>query len=201
MRNCAALMLLIVGTALLPGIGFAAETAATDSTKVTTAKTGQTTEVAIFAEGCFWGTQYMFQKAKGVVSSRVGYTGGAKTFPTYQQVCTGTTGHLEALEVVYDPKVTSYENMAKLFFESHDPTQTNGQGPDIGEQYKSAIFYMNDQQKEIAEKLIKQLEAKGLKVATKVLPASQFWPAEEYHQNYYSKKGGEPYCHSFTKRF
>ena len=127
--------------------------------------------------------------------------GGTTKNPTYKQVCTGTTGHAETVEVVFDPNKTNYEDLAKLFFEIHDPTQRNRQGPDIGYQYRSAIFYADQQQKQIAENLIEQLKKKGLKVVTSVEPAKEFWPAEDYHQDYYSKTGGVPYCHFRTKRF
>jgi len=159
------------------------------------------TEKAIFAGGCFWGVEYNFQRAKGVISTRVGYIGGNKDDPTYKEVCRGDTGHAEAVEVTYDPAQTTYEDMAKLFFEIHDPTQVDCQRPDIGEQYRSAVFYLDDQQKATAEKLIKILRDKGYDVATQVLPAGTFWPAEDYHQQYYEKKHGIPYCHVYTKRF
>lgn len=141
------------------------------------------------------------QKAKGVVQTTCGYTGGHVENPTYKQVCTGTTGHAEAVEVYYDPTVTNYEAVCKLFFETHDPTQVNRQGPDIGHQYRSGVFYLNEEQREITEKLIGQLKAKGFKVATEVTRASVFYPAEEYHQDYYDHKGSSPYCHFYTKRF
>jgi peptide methionine sulfoxide reductase msrA/msrB len=159
------------------------------------------TKKAIFAAGCFWGVEYFLAKKTGVISTAVGYIGGQVDDPTYQQVCSGSTGHAEAVEVVYDPKKVSYEELAKIFFETHDPTQVNRQGPDVGEQYRSEIFYLNDEQKKIAEKLIKILESKGYKIATKLTKAGKFWEAEDYHQNYYKKKGGVPYCHFYTKRF
>ncbi len=159
------------------------------------------TDTAIFASGCFWGTQYMLEKAKGVLSTRVGYTGGHTSYPTYRDVCSGTTGHAEALEVVFDPRQISYEDLAKLFFETHDPTQVNRQGPDVGEQYRSVIFYRNEEQKITAENLIAILKSKGLRVATQLVPASTFWPAEDYHQDYYERTGGAPYCHRYVKRF
>ena len=149
------------------------------------------TERAYFAGGCFWGTEYYFQKADGVISTRVGYMGGEKQDPTYREVCGKKTGHAEAIEVVYDPSITTFEELARLFFEIHDPTQINRQGPDIGEQYRSAIFYRNEKQKEIAEKLIKILEGKGYEIATELTPADTFWEAEDYHQDYYSNRGGE----------
>jgi peptide methionine sulfoxide reductase msrA/msrB len=161
----------------------------------------QATDRAIFAGGCFWGVEHYLRKAPGVLSTRVGYTGGSKEHPTYEEVCSGHTGHLEAVEVIFDPSKTSYEEVAKLFFEIHDPTQVDGQGPDIGEQYHSAFFYLNDEQKSVAERLIRQLASKGYAVATEVRPAGKFWPAEDYHQQYYEKKGTTPYCHVYKKRF
>jgi peptide methionine sulfoxide reductase msrA/msrB len=156
---------------------------------------------AIFAGGCFWGVEYYLQKSPGVISVTSGYTGGVVKNPTYQQVCTGNTGHAEAVKIVYDPKKTSYENLLKLFLETHDPTQVGGQGPDIGDQYRSEIFYQNDDQKMIAENNLKILKSKGYKVATEVTKASEFYPAEAYHQDYYFKNGKTPYCHAYTKRF
>ncbi len=159
------------------------------------------TQRAIFASGCFWGTEYYFQRAPGVLSTRAGYTGGHTAHPTYREVCTGQTGHAEAVEVCFDPDVTSYEALARLFFETHDPTQVNRQGPDRGTQYRSAIFYLDDDQKETAKRLIERLRAKGLDVATEVTPAGPFWPAEAYHQKYYDVTGKTPYCHIYTPRF
>lgn len=159
------------------------------------------TKRAIFAGGCFWGVEYYFQKAKGVLGTRVGYIGGTKENPTYKEVCYKNTGHAEALEVVYDPAQTDFETLARLFFEIHDPTQVNRQGPDIGDQYRSAVFYLDEEQKAVTEKLIGLLREKGYDVATQVVAATTFWPAEEYHQQYYEKKGSKPYCHAYTKRF
>ncbi len=160
-----------------------------------------TKQKAIFAGGCFWGVEYYFEKAKGVTATRVGYTGGHKDKPTYKEVCGGRTGHIEALEVTFDPTQTTYEELTRLFFEIHDPTQASGQGPDIGEQYHSVIFHVNDEQKATAEKLIGQLKDKGYNVVTELRPATTFWPAETYHQQYYEKKNGTPYCHTPVKRF
>lgn len=156
---------------------------------------------AYFAGGCFWGVEYYFQNEEGVISTRVGYMGGHKQNPTYEEVCNGTTGHAETLEVVYEPYKTTFEKLAKLFFEIHDPTQINRQGPDIGEQYRSEIFYTDDEQKKIAEKLIKILKDKGYKIATKLTKADTFGEAEQYHQDYYNKNGKLPYCHVYTKKF
>lgn len=156
---------------------------------------------AVFAGGCFWGVEYHLQQADGVIAAASGYTGGRTANPTYREVCAGNTGHREAVEVLFDPKATSYETLLKLFFEIHDPTQTDGQGPDLGPQYRSAVFYRNDEQKAVAEKWIGILRLKGYKVATELEPAGKFYPAEEYHQDYYFKSGKRPYCHIPVKRF
>lgn len=158
-------------------------------------------EEAIFAAGCFWGVEYYFKKLPGILKTEVGYMGGNTQNPSYEDVCRGDTGHFEALRVLYDPKIISYEDVIKYFFEIHDPTQRNGQGPDHGEQYLSAIFYYNEQQKKIAEQLINILKEKQLDVATQLLPVAPFWQAEDYHQNYYAKTGKQPYCHTYVKRF
>jgi peptide methionine sulfoxide reductase msrA/msrB len=158
-------------------------------------------ERALFASGCFWGTEYYMRRAKGVVQTTVGYAGGYVENPTYRQVCTGTTGHAEVTEVYFDPAETSYEEVCKIFFETHDPGQVNRQGPDIGTQYRSAIFYFDDTQKVVAEKLIAQLRGKGLKVATEVTRFTNFYAGEEYHQDYYEYKGSTPYCHFYAKKF
>jgi peptide methionine sulfoxide reductase msrA/msrB len=156
---------------------------------------------AIFAGGCFWGVEYLLARAPGVLNTTVGYTGGIVEHPTYQDVCSHTTGHAEAIEVVFDPARTSFEELARLFFEIHDPTQAGGQGPDIGPQYRSAIFTLDDEQRDIAQRLINELRAKGYDVATEVTPAGTFWPAEDYHQDYYEERGQQPYCHIRTERF
>jgi len=159
------------------------------------------TDTAIFAGGCFWGVEYYLQKAPGVLAVVSGYIGGHVENPTYKEVCSGTTGHYEAVEVTFDPSRISFEKLARLFFEIHDPTQLNHQGPDVGEQYRSAIFYLNDEQKEITEKLIEILKGKDYNIVTEIKPASIFWKAENYHQDYYEHKGSAPYCHGYTKRF
>jgi peptide methionine sulfoxide reductase msrA/msrB len=157
--------------------------------------------VAYFASGCFWGTEYHFMKAKGVIETTVGYMGGFTQSPTYREVCTGTTGHIETTEVIYNPTETSFEELLKLYYETHDFEQVGGQGPDIGEQYQSVIFYVNEEQKELAEKYINILQSKGYKPATQLRTAPEFWAAEDYHQEYYSKKNGTPYCHVYRKIF
>jgi len=160
-----------------------------------------TTEKAYFAGGCFWGVQHLLEKSDGVISTRVGYMGGHTEHPTYEDVCNHGTGHAETVEVEFDPSKTNYETLAKLFFEIHDPTQLNRQGPDFGDQYRSAVFYTSEAQKQTAEKLIGILKSKGLKVVTEVTKAGPFWVAEAYHQDYYDRTGKEPYCHIYTKRF
>ncbi|NTW11625.1 MAG: bifunctional methionine sulfoxide reductase B/A protein [Chlorobiaceae bacterium] len=139
----------------------------------------ETTRKAIFAGGCFWGVEYHFSKLKGVLSVKSGYTGGTVDNPSYKQVCTGKTGHAEAVEIEFDPAVVSYETLARLFFEIHDPTQLNRQGPDAGTQYRSAVFYTSDEQKEVTEKLIGILKSKGYKVVTSLEKAGKFWTAED----------------------
>lgn len=156
---------------------------------------------AIFAGGCFWGVEYFLQKEPGVISVTSGYTGGHVKNPSYKEVCTGTTGHAEAVKIIYDPSKTTYDKLLRLFLEIHDPTQSGGQGPDIGDQYRSEIFYLNDEQKNIAEKDISILKNKGYKVVTGISKASEFYDAEKYHQDYYSNNGKLPYCHGYTKRF
>jgi peptide methionine sulfoxide reductase msrA/msrB len=156
---------------------------------------------AIFAGGCFWGVEYFMQKTPGVITVTSGFTGGHVKNPSYREVCTGTTGHAEAVKIIYDPRKTSYEALLKLFMEIHDPTQVGGQGPDLGDQYRSEIFYLNEEQKKTAEKNINILKAKGYRVATLLTKASEFYDAEGYHQDYYFKNGKLPYCHGYTKRF
>lgn len=152
------------------------------------------TQQIIFAAGCFWGVQYYFDQVPGVVKSTVGYTGGHTENPSYEQVCTHTTGHAEAVLLEYNPEKVSYETLVKQFFRMHDPTQLNRQGPDIGDQYRSAIFYFSDEQKEIAEK-IKARAQKNYKnlVVTEVTKATEFYPAEEYHQKF-TEKNGHGFC-------
>lgn len=158
-------------------------------------------DTAYFASGCFWGTEYYFQKAKGVINTTVGYMGGKKTNPTYKEVSTGTTGHAETTQVIFNPKLVSYEDLVKLFFETHDFTQVNRQGPDIGTQYRSVIFYTDKAQEATALHYKQLLGVKGYKVATEIVPATTFWKAEDYHQDYYKNKGGSPYCHVYRKIF
>ena len=156
---------------------------------------------AYFAGGCFWGVEHLFQQKEGVISAVSGYMGGAKENPSYRDVSSGNTGHLEVVEVTYDADKVSYEDLARFFFEIHDPTQADGQGPDIGEQYLSAIFFNNEEEKLTAQKLIDILKEMDYEVVTQVRPAGAFWEAEEYHQDYYDKKKAKPYCHVYKKKF
>lgn len=155
----------------------------------------------IFAGGCFWGVEHHLAKLDGVVDVTSGYTGGHLVNPTYRQVCEKDTGHAEAVMVSFDPEKISYEDIARRFFEIHDPTQRNRQGPDVGAQYRSAAFYLSLGQKKTIEKLIEELEENGYDVVTQVVPAHEFYPAEEYHQNYYAGKGRDPVCHAYVPRF
>ncbi|MBI2007684.1 peptide-methionine (S)-S-oxide reductase MsrA [Candidatus Saccharibacteria bacterium] len=154
------------------------------------------TETAILAAGCFWGVQYYFDQVPGVTETEVGYIGGKTDSPTYEQVCSHTTGHAEATKITYDPKKVSYETLLKHFFRIHDPTQLNRQGPDVGDQYRSAIFYLNDEQKSQTQKLIDELNESKFdgKIVTTLEPAGNFWPAEDYHQKY-TERTGLGMCH------
>lgn len=156
---------------------------------------------AYFACGCFWGAEYYFMKQTGVEYTTVGYMGGLQNNPTYKEVCTQNTGHLETTEVTYNPQIISYDKLVKLFFEIHDFSQTNGQGPDIGSQYLSVAFYNNEEEKKIIEYNISLLREKGYDVATEIKSVSIFWKAEDYHQQYYEKNGKTPYCHQWRKIF
>lgn len=153
----------------------------------------ETQEKAIFAAGCFWGVEEAFRTLPGVTKTCVGYTGGDFDNPTYEDVCSGKTGHAEALEVMFDPSIISYETLVKKFFDIHDPTQIDRQGPDVGSQYRSAIFYTSPEQKEIAEKIKNELNENN-DIATEIVEVSTFWEAEDYHQQYVMKRGGGA-CH------
>jgi len=149
-------------------------------------------EFATFAAGCFWGVELEFGQIPGVLSTRVGYTGGDRNDPTYYEVCDGDTGHAEAVLIEFDPTVVSYEHLLREFFNLDDPTTLNRQGPDIGEQYRSAVFYHSLTQKEITERVIDELGKSGefsRPIVTQIVPAGKFWDAEEYHQKYLEKRG------------
>ncbi len=153
-------------------------------------------DTAIFAGGCFWGIDAVFRRVRGVTSVSSGYTGGASAAPSYEQVSSGTTGHAEAVEIVFDPSVVSYSQLLQVFFSVHDPTQLNRQGPDHGTQYRSAVFYTSDAQKKAVEAYIAQMtREKTFKdpIVTQVAPLVRYWIAEEYHQNYFAKHPNQPY--------
>lgn len=155
-------------------------------------ESNQNRELATFAAGCFWGVELEFGKMDGVISTRVGYTGGAKNEPTYQEVCEGDTGHAEAVLIEFEPTVVSYKALVEEFFNLHDPTTLNRQGPDFGEQYRSAIFIHSPEQEATARQAIAELAASGeldSPIVTQVVPAGKFWDAEEYHQKYFERRG------------
>lgn len=155
-------------------------------------------EEIILAAGCFWGVESVFKQLPGVVFTEVGYTGGTKTHPSYEQVCTGTTGHVEAVRIIFDPTQINFTDVIRFFFTMHDATQKNGQGLDVGSQYLSAAFYYTDEQKEILQTIIKELQSKGSDIATSINAVTTFWPAEEYHQNYFEKHNQAQSCHSYS---
>jgi len=152
---------------------------------------------ATFAGGCFWCTEAVYEQIAGVGDVRSGYIGGTVPDPTYKDVCTGLTGHAEAIEIAYDPAVVPFEKLLEIFFATHDPTTLNRQGADVGTQYRSAIFYHDDEQKRTAEEVIRKLDAARVfpgKIVTEVTPASTFYPAEDYHQDYVANNPFQPYC-------
>lgn len=157
--------------------------------------------LAYFAGGCFWGVEHYLEQLDGVLAVESGYMGGQVENPSYEDVLSKKSGHFEAVRVRFEPAKVGFAEIARLFFEIHDPTQADGQGPDIGPQYRSAVFATDQGQVRISNQLMGQLRARGLDVATQLLPAQTFWPAEDYHQDYYQKKGGQPYCHRRVRRF
>ena len=163
---------------------------------------GLKTDTATFATGCFWCTEAIFQELKGVLKVTSGYSGGTVANPSYEEVCTGATGHAECLQIIYDPKVISFDELLEVFWESHDPTTLNRQGNDVGTQYRSAIFYHDEEQKQKAEHYKAELTKSGAydkPIVTEITAFTKFYPAEDYHQNYYNTHGSAPYC-SFVIR-
>jgi peptide-methionine (S)-S-oxide reductase len=157
----------------------------------------QSAATVTFGNGCFWCTEAVFQRLKGVKTVVSGYSGGHVKHPTYQQVCTGATGHAEAIQITYDPKEISFDDLLAVFWYSHDPTTKDRQGNDVGTQYRSVIFYHSDEQKQLAEKYKKKLDESGIyraPIVTEIVPFTEFFPAEDYHQNYYNQNSGQPYC-------
>lgn len=158
-------------------------------------------EDGYFAGGCFWGVEHFLERIPGVIAVESGYMGGEKDAPTYEEVSAGDSGHAETVRVRFDPKAVGYEAVARRFFEIHDPTQLGRQGPDIGDQYRSAVFVTGPAQRTVVEGLIARLKANGYAVATEIHDAGRFWPAEDYHQDYYARTEKTPYCHAPVPRF
>jgi len=153
-------------------------------------------EQATFGAGCFWGVEYVFRRVPGVLEAAVGYSGGMTKDPTYEQVCSHTTGHAEVTQVTFDPDKVTYDQLLEVFWAMHDPTQVNRQGPDIGDQYRSVIFTHSDEQRTAAEASKERAQARyDRPIATQIQPLTVFYPAEGYHQAYYEKNGHTPYCH------
>ncbi len=162
-----------------------------------TVMTGQPSDTATFGTGCFWCTEAIFERLKGVISAESGFSGGHVKNPSYREVCTGTTGHAEVCQIIYDPSVVSYVELLEVFWKTHDPTTLNRQGDDVGTQYRSAIFYHNEQQRTLAEEMKKKLNKAGIwkdPVVTEIVPYNVFYKAEEYHQGYYDQNTDQPYC-------
>jgi peptide-methionine (S)-S-oxide reductase len=197
MRTILAAAGLLAAATIFTGCGVAAggdvpSAGPADAEPAAQPKEQATMEKATFAAGCFWGVEAAFRDVKGVTGTQVGYTGGTTENPTYRQVCAKDTGHAEAVEVTYDPEVVSYGDLLDVFWRIHNPTTPNRQGPDVGSQYRSAIFYGDDAQREAAEASKKALDASGRfknPVVTEIVPAATFYRAEEYHQQYYEKTG------------
>jgi peptide-methionine (S)-S-oxide reductase len=159
-------------------------------------------EVATFGNGCFWCTEAVFEELKGVESAVSGYSGGRVPNPTYEQVCTGATGHAEVIQITYDPAVITYPELLEVFWKTHDPTTLNQQGPDHGTQYRSAVFYHNEEQRELAEKYKERLDQSGAfdaPIVTEITKFQKFYPAEDYHQEYFALNGRQPYCRAVVK--
>ncbi|HLT37619.1 MAG TPA: peptide-methionine (S)-S-oxide reductase MsrA [Enhygromyxa sp.] len=157
--------------------------------------------VAYFAGGCFWGVEHFLEQVDGVLRVESGYMGGHLDNPSYEDVSSQTSGHLETVRVYFDPDRVSYQTIARRFFEIHDPTQADGQGPDIGPEYLSAVFVTNKEQRAVVEQLIERLNDRGYAVVTQIRPVVKFWLAEDYHQDWYAKKREQPYCHAPVDRF
>ena len=158
-------------------------------------------EKATFGAGCFWGVEYVYRRVPGVVDVQVGYSGGTLPNPSYEQVCSHTTGHAEVAQVTFDPEQVTFDQLLEVFWAMHDPTQVNRQGPDIGDQYRSVVFAHSEEQRQAVESSKARAQAKFSKpIATEIVPLSAFYPAEGYHQAYYEKNGHTPYCHTVPVR-
>ncbi|MBI1803362.1 MAG: peptide-methionine (S)-S-oxide reductase MsrA [Ignavibacteriae bacterium] len=190
-----AMLLVLVGTTESHGTLFGDNTKAQHKRRG--AMNSTTVDTATFAAGCFWCVEAIFQNLKGVRSIVSGYSGGHVPNPNYKQVCTDTTGHAEACQIAFDPKEISYAELLEVFWKVHDPTTLNRQGNDEGTQYRSAIFYHNDEQRTLAEHYKKELDASGAfnaPIVTEIVPFTNFFKAEDYHQNYFNENGNQPYC-------
>lgn len=168
-----------------------------DASKTMTTENKSGLATATFGNGCFWCTEAIFQRLNGVEKVVSGYSGGRVKNPTYKEVCSGLTGHAEVIQITYDPAKISYDELLEVFWKTHDPTTLNRQGADVGTQYRSAVFYHNDEQKRLAEEYLKKLDASGAfdnPIVTEVTAFTEFYPAEDYHQNYFNLNGTQPYC-------
>jgi peptide-methionine (S)-S-oxide reductase len=188
-----------LGTALLSILGLPAKARLVAQPKPTRMTTNQSEnfEKATFGTGCFWCTEALYESLDGVFDAVSGYEGGQKPNPTYKEVCTGTTGHAECVEVTYDPQKITYQELLEAFFRSHDPTTLNRQGADVGTQYRSVIFFHNDDQKRLAETAKKELDEAGAynsPIVTEITPVQEFYPAEDYHQSYFANNPNQSYC-------
>jgi peptide-methionine (S)-S-oxide reductase len=183
---------------LLAGISCGQRTATGEKSTMTTEKKDQAgMQVATFGNGCFWCTEAIFQQLNGVEKVVSGYSGGKVKNPTYREVCSGLTGHAEVIQITYDPKKITFEELLEAFWQTHDPTTLNRQGADVGTQYRSAVFFHTEDQKRIATEYRKKLDESGAfdsPIVTEITPFTEFYPAEDYHQNYYNLNGEAPYC-------
>jgi peptide-methionine (S)-S-oxide reductase len=192
----------IVGGALTTSVASAEPPAKADDSAAGEQQKEKKVEVATFGNGCFWCTEAVFEELKGVESAVSGYSGGRVPDPTYDQVCTGATGHAEVIQITYDPTVITFPELLEVFWKTHDPTTLNQQGPDHGTQYRSAVFYHSDEQRELAEKYMQRLDESGAfdaPIVTEITKFQKFYPAEDYHQEYFALNGRQPYCRAVVK--
>lgn len=197
MRNKAGLVSIVVGLMTLASCTQQAQNQTTGNNQQKATMETKGLETATFGAGCFWCVEAIFQRLDGVISVSSGYAGGSVPNPTYEQVCSGKTGHAEVAQIVYDPSKLSYDELLKAFWSTHDPTTLNRQGNDVGTQYRSAIFYHSNEQRELAEKYKKELDASKVwssPIVTEIVPLKEFYKAENYHQNYYNSNKAQPYC-------
>lgn len=192
----------ILGGALTASVASAEPPAKADDSAARDKQKEKKVEVATFGNGCFWCTEAVFEELKGVESAVSGYSGGRVPDPTYEQVCTGATGHAEVIQITYDPAAITFPELLEVFWKTHDPTTLNQQGPDHGTQYRSAVFYHNEEQRELAEKYKERLDESGAfdaPIVTEITKFQKFYPAEDYHQEYFALNGRQPYCRAVVK--